>query len=152
MVRYLFSLPKPPPAWSGIRTLSRSQFFYSCMRLHIHVFAWHTTWILNYTSSHLRKRRQKEKPTCVHSSSHTHTTCACHYATTHHIIINSTKARRCTAHKVSMLLLIAATNKTYLAKRTCSTRFRSEDLWVMSPTRFLCATEQSHFQEKDYYP
>ena len=27
-------------------------------------------------------------------------------------------------------------------KSICSTRFRSEDLWVMSPTRFLCATEQ----------
>ena len=32
--------------------------------------------------------------------------------------------------------------KSY-AKSCCSTRFRSEDLWVMSPTRFLCATE--HF-------
>ncbi len=27
-------------------------------------------------------------------------------------------------------------------KFVCSTRFRSSDLWVMSPTRFLCATEQ----------
>jgi hypothetical protein len=27
-------------------------------------------------------------------------------------------------------------------KHFCSGRFRSFDLWVMSPTRFLCATEQ----------
>lgn len=27
-------------------------------------------------------------------------------------------------------------------QKCCSTRFRSWDLWVMSPTRFLCATEQ----------
>ena len=29
-------------------------------------------------------------------------------------------------------------------KQLCSTWFRSRDLWVMSPTRFLCATEHFH--------
>ena len=28
---------------------------------------------------------------------------------------------------------------------TCSPRFRSSDLWVMSPTRFLCASKQLLF-------
>ena len=68
----------------------------------------------------------------------------------HNIVMITSRSTPMTQDDVHILPLSSAHTLVRVVKDHCSTWFRSRDLWVMSPTRFLCATEHSDFIQIHY--